>query len=180
MTTVYLDIETSALRANEGRIVAIGILKGKNPEVRFSVSLEEESIILDWLKRELDGCDLLVTWNGSSFDIPFILSRALFHRIHIPSLLRVQSLDLYEWSKSHLHLSSHRLESVARFLGINVLGNFHGGDMPSLYKLAESGDEEAKRLIMEHCREDLTVLKGVHERLKPLVEVSGWILPPRE
>jgi uncharacterized protein YprB with RNaseH-like and TPR domain len=177
MATVYLDIETSGLKANEGRIVAIGIMKGESPEVRYAASLDEETALLDWLRRELEGCETLVTWNGSSFDIPFILSRAAFHRMNMGRLLRLPSLDLYEWSKAHLLLSSHRLEAVARFLGINAIGSFHGGDVPSLCKLADMGDAEAKRIVVEHCREDLMLLKRVHERLRPLVEGSGWMLP---
>ncbi|MEM2878885.1 MAG: ribonuclease H-like domain-containing protein [Candidatus Hadarchaeales archaeon] len=177
MKVAYLDIETTALKANEGRIVAIGLMKGDNLEVKFGTTVEDESLMLEWLKRELEGCDLLVTWNGESFDIPFILSRAVFHGIQMRPLLQVHSLDLYEWSKSHLLLSSHRLEAVARFIGISVMGNFHGGDVPTLTKLAEGGDEDARRMIVEHCREDILLLRRVHERLRPMIGHSGWMGP---
>lgn len=165
----YLDIETNTKKANEGMVVAIGLLTDDKPEVRFAGTLEEERKALEWLREKLKGCELLVTWYGSGFDIPFLLTRALVHNVDLTKLAELQMLDLCEWSRANLLLSSYKLSSVARFLGVNMSTNFHGGDVLTLFKLVERGDFEARRLIVEHCKEDLTLLKRIHERLKPLV-----------
>ena len=170
----YLDIETTSLKASDGMVVAIGLLKGEKPEVRFAGNLQEERVALEWFRRELEGCTTLVTWNGAEFDVPFLFTRAVFHKIDLGKLLEVSMLDLYGWCRGHMILSSYKLESVGRFLNINKSQMFHGGDVLTLFKLVEQGDFEARKLIVEHCKEDIVLLKLVHERLKPLVERSGW------
>ncbi len=179
MAACYLDIETSGTKANQGAVIAIGLLMDDEPEVRFADSFEEEGKALEWLRDKLEGCDLIVTWYGSGFDIPFLSTRALAHNVDLTKLAEIPMLDLCEWSRANLLLSSHSLESVARFLGINWSKEFRGTDILALFKLVERGDLEARRLIVEHCKEDIAVLKLVHERLKPLVERSGWGLPRR-
>lgn len=169
---MFLDIETSAVKADRGMIVAVGLLKGEEPEVKFADTPEEERKVLEWLRDELKGCNKLVTWFGPGFDIPFLLARAAFHQVDLSKLIEIPMLDLCEWSRGHLLLSSYRLSSVARFLGIQKPANFHGADVLTLFKLVERGDLEARRLIVEHCKEDIVVLKRVHEKLKPQVERS--------
>jgi len=163
-------------------IIAIGILTDDEPEVMFAESFEEERRALEWLKDKLEDCETLVTWYGSGFDIPFLVTRALAHDIDLTELNEIPMLDLCQWSRANLTLSSYSLESVARFFDISGgkgFKEFRGTDILALFKLAERGDHEARRLIVEHCKEDITVLKLVHERLKPLVEHSGRGWPRR-
>jgi uncharacterized protein YprB with RNaseH-like and TPR domain len=171
---VYLDIETTSLKASDGMVVAIGVLKGEKPEVRFAGTLQEEKAALEWLCKELEGCTALVTWNGAEFDIPFLFTRSILHNIDVGRLLEIPMLDLYQWCRGHMLLSSYKQEAVGRFLGVDTSQPFHGGDVLTLFKLVEQGDVEARRLIVEHCREDIILLKRIHERLKQQVERSGW------
>ncbi len=174
---MYLDIETSAKTASDGMVIAIGVMTGEEPEVRFADSFEEERKALIWFREKLEGCDMVVTWFGTGFDIPFLLSRSIIHGVDLAKLTELPMLDLYEWSRAKLLLTSYSLESVARFLGVrggSGFKEFHGADILSLFKLVERGDNESRRLIVEHCKEDVVVLKLVHDRLKPLVAHSGW------
>lgn len=166
MATMYLDIETSSLKASDGIIIAIGLMSGEVPEVRFSDSLEEERKSLEWLKTKLEDCDMLVTWYGSGFDVPFIVTRALYHNIDISRLTELPMLDLHEWSRANLLLGSYSLESVSRFLGVGKSKEFHGEDISALYRMVERGNFEARKLIVDHCKDDILMLKQVHERLK--------------
>ena len=177
----YLDIETNSKTANDGIVIAIGLLMGDDePEVRFADSFGEEGKALEWLRGKLKNCEMIVTWYGSGFDIPFLLTRALAHNIDLSKLTEIPMLDLCEWSRANLLLSSYSLESVARFLGISGgkgFKEFRGTDIVALFKLVERGDLEPRKLIVEHCKEDIVMLKLVHERLKPLVERSWWGSP---
>jgi len=181
MVTAYLDIETNSKTASDGMVIAIGLLMdGDEPEVRFADSFEEEGKALEWLRGKLKDCEMTVTWYGSGFDIPFLSTRALSHNIDLSKLTETPMLDLCEWSRANLLLSSYSLESVARFLGISGgkgFKEFRGTDIIALFKLVERGNLEARKLIVEHCKEDIVVLKLVHERLKPMVERSWWGSP---
>ncbi|MFN4133891.1 MAG: ribonuclease H-like domain-containing protein [Candidatus Hadarchaeales archaeon] len=172
MVRVYLDIETTSQKADDGMIIAIGIIKGDVPEVKFIESFEEEKRALEWLGRELKDCDEIVTWYGSGFDIPFLITRAVFHGIEL-NITGIPMLDLCEWSRGVLLLNRYSLEAVANFLGIKWSKDFHGGDILSLFKLAKRGNLEARKFIVDHCREDILVLKKVHEKLSWLIEDSG-------
>ncbi len=172
MVLAYLDIETSSLKASDGIVIAIGLMPGEDPEVRFADSLEEERRALEWLKSKLEGCDTLVTWYGSGFDIPFLVTRALFHSMDISKLTEIPMLDLHEWSRANLLLGSYSLESVSRFLGVGKFKDFKGEDIRALFRMVERGNVEARKLIVDHCRDDIIMLKSVHERLKAHVDRS--------
>lgn len=164
---VFLDIETTSRRADQGWIVAIGLLKAGEPEVKFAETAEEEKRVLEWLREELEGCDELVTWFGSGFDIPFLLARAALLDVDLRVLTEIRATDLCEWCRKHILLSSYRLESVANFFGIGRHFEFVGSDVPTLFKLARLGKHEARKLIVDHCKDDLLLLKQIHERVKP-------------
>lgn len=164
--TAYLDIETTARKADEGMVVAVGILIGDEPEIVFAETLEEEKRILLWLKEKIKECGLLVTWYGSGFDIPFLITRGITHGIDLSGLGEIPMLDLCEWCRANLLLSSNSLQSVAKFLGVWEAGNFSGADVGTLFKMSSRGDFEARRQIVQHCREDLIALKRVHEKLE--------------
>lgn len=164
----YLDIETTSRKASEGMVIAIGLLKdGEEPKVRFADSFEEERKALEWLQEELKGCERIITWFGSGFDIPFLMSRAALHNVDLSTLSETSMLDLFDWCRGHMLLSSYKLESVARFFGIQRILEFHGGDVGALFKLVRRGNLETRKLIVDHCKEDLLLLKRVYERLKP-------------
>ena len=180
MVVAYLDIETNSRKADVGMVIAIGLLTDDEPEVMFADSPKEERRVLEWLRDKIKDCDELVTWYGSGFDLPFLLTRAVAHGVDLSRLAKLKMLDLCEWSRANLLLTSYSLESVAKFLGVSGgrgFKEFRGTDILALFKLVERGDLEARKLIVEHCKEDIVVLKLVHEKLKPMVERLGQGLP---
>ncbi|MEM2250863.1 MAG: ribonuclease H-like domain-containing protein [Candidatus Hadarchaeales archaeon] len=168
MKTLYLDIETTSRKADEGMIIAIGVLTGDEPEVVFAETLEEEKRILLWLKDKLKDCELIITWYGSGFDIPFLITRGIVHGLDMSQLEEIPMLDLCEWCKAKLLLSSNSLQAVAKFLGVWEAGNFSGADVGTLFKMSSKGNFEARRQIVQHCREDLLALKRVHGKLEQI------------
>jgi uncharacterized protein YprB with RNaseH-like and TPR domain len=167
---IYLDIETVGSKADEGEVVAIGLLKGEEAKVKFVGSPEEERELLEWLKAELEDRETIVTWYGSGFDVPYLLARAALLGVDIRPLTKSPKLDLCEWCRHNLRLSSYALESVARFFGFERKVKFTGRDVPPLYRLAREGDENARSLIVQHCEDDLWLLKRVYEKVRLYAE----------
>lgn len=162
---IFLDIETSAAKANKGRITAIGILKGEKATVKPAWKLEDERPLLEWLNSKL-GDEKVVTWYGSGFDIPFLLTRMALLEVSPEPLLEAPKMDLYQRCEESLSFSSYSLESVARFFGISPKYEFSGKDMLALFKLSKEGDEDAKSAILNHCEDDIWMLKKVYDRVK--------------
>jgi uncharacterized protein YprB with RNaseH-like and TPR domain len=69
----YLDIETTGLSPEEGRITVIGIHLVDGDSQSF-VQLVGDDITAESLLAALEGVSLLHTYNGSRFDLPFINS----------------------------------------------------------------------------------------------------------
>jgi len=160
----YLDIETTGKRADEGMVVAIGLLK-EQPAVRTCLNLREERRALEWLAEQLEGITCLITWFGSGFDLPFLKARAAVQRVDMRKLCELPTLDLCEWCRKNLLLSKYSLEAVANYFGLSRRVPFEGADVGALFKLAEAGDHSALRRIVEHCTEDLLLLRGIRRRL---------------
>lgn len=166
----YLDIETEGQKADEGGVVAVGIWL-RRPEVRLCLTKEQEKSALQWLARQLEEVDLLVTWFGSGFDLPFLMARASLLNVSLRSLRQIRHLDLCEWCRKNLLLSRYSLEHVAKFFGYRRRVPFQGADMSALIKQARRGDKRAADWIKEHCLEDLTLLRKIYRRLSKSLEL---------
>ena len=91
---VVLDIETSSLEADAGIVVGAGLLleTGKSEYFEAKRTDQEKSLLVKLLKR-LEVCDVVVTWSGRGFDIPFLTTRLLKHGLNPLPLLAKTHLD---------------------------------------------------------------------------------------
>ncbi len=77
---LYLDIETTGISAQEGQVTIVGLYRNG----RMSTLIRGESLSQERLQEELDRSDLLVTFFGSVFDIPFLQNQFRGLRVSIP------------------------------------------------------------------------------------------------
>src|SRR3989344_4436361 len=121
---VFLDIETTGLDFRSDDITVIGLFDGVNTKTMI------KGINLDYgkLKDELKKYKLIVTFNGSSFDVPFINKK-------YPGLLPdVPNFDIKSVTE-RLGLIGG-LKSIEKFLGIKrneIIERFYGGDALTLW-----------------------------------------------
>jgi hypothetical protein len=79
---LFLDIETLGLYDSPVIIVGIGFFKNKKLHIRefFARDLEEEIAIFEHLRTKiLPNFKTFITYNGRSFDIPYIANRFLYY-----------------------------------------------------------------------------------------------------
>jgi len=169
---LFLDIETTGRKADSGQITAIGIIKDDKIEVKFVDSLENEKDVLTWLKKELKDCNMIVSWFGSGFDLPYILSRAIINDLDLHELLEIPSLDLCKFCQNNLSLTKYSLVEVAKSFDVPKNSEISGKDMLTLYIKAVRGDEKAKKTIIEHCLGDLETLKKIYQKLEPYLSLT--------
>lgn len=103
--------------------------------------------LVDDMKR----FDVLVTFNGSRFDIPYSRTRALKHKFDYPKYGDIKHIDLYYMVKYKLKLGHNSLESACRLFGIK--GKNHVDF--AIWQRAGYGDEKALAYILNHCRKDV-------------------------
>ncbi len=86
---IFLDTETSSLAGGTGTIpfmVGYGAFNETGFLVRqyFLREPSEELAMLHDLTRAMNGCELLVSFNGKSFDVPLLNARHVINRVQSP------------------------------------------------------------------------------------------------
>src|SRR2546427_1858376 len=168
---VILDIETTSLEADAGTLVSAGLISdiGRGEYLEARRTSEERPLLLKLAKR-LENYNVMVTWNGRSFDIPFLTTRLMKHGLDPRPFLRKPHIDLADVVKSRLRLTFTYLDHVCDFFQIDRKKGPMGLDVPHLYVRALEGDKKALSSIRDHCLDDLRATRQVFLKLKPLVE----------
>ncbi len=157
--SVFLDIEAEGVGRNAD-ITVIGIFDGLDTKTMI------KGINMDYhvLKSELSKYKLIITFNGSSFDIPFIKKR-------YDILPDVPAIDIRHCC-SRIGLTGG-LKNIEKNLGIGrneIIEKFHGGDPLALWKMYKAtGDDYYLKLLVEYNEDDCVNLKKImnhcYERL---------------
>lgn len=164
----FLDIEASNLSADFGIILCYAIKQYKSRSFLGKVITKEDLTtsldknVVKQLIEDMKQFDLLVTYYGTKFDIPFIRTRALSLGVPFPPFGSIQHKDMYYAAKMKLRLSSNRLENVGRV----ILGKTKKTRIESKYWIkALQGDEASLVYIFDHCLRDVADLESVYNKL---------------
>lgn len=160
---VFLDIETTSLYNSQPLFLA-GLLctdrDGLSLRQFFARSYEEEAALIEAVIAELQPFRVLVTYNGRSFDLPYLNGRAAAHRID-SRLCRVH-LDLLHHARRRYRsdLPDCKLVTVQE----NILGQMRGEDVPGemvprlYHDFVRTQNPEVIRVVIEHNAMDLLAL----------------------
>jgi len=136
----FLDTETTGLSGGTGTcafLVGVGVIDPEGFRVRlfFMRDYDEETAMLAGLVEFLEDYDVLVTYNGKSYDAPLLETRFRLRRIANP-LPRLQHLDLLHGARSlwKLRMESCRLAHLEnQILGVEREGDLPGEMIPYCY-----------------------------------------------
>ncbi|HTY81269.1 MAG TPA: ribonuclease H-like domain-containing protein [Dehalococcoidales bacterium] len=156
----YLDIETTGLSPSGCEITVIGLHFCRENGTDFK-QLVGKDITRDAIMEALEGVDILYTYNGSRFDLPFINAElGLNLEAHFPH----RDLMYDCWGKKLYG----GLKGVEKQLGIGrKLPDMNGWEAVKLWwKYVESFDLEALNKLCEYNKEDVVNLQTLKEKLK--------------
>lgn len=164
------DIETTGLSAQRGnKIIMTACLIPNSKGVTITQFLaenpyEEDRVIMatmDFLKDE--SVDYLITYNGASFDIPFMKQRLATK--NLPYVLNMYEFDLYNFIRSNTGLKSQigslSQKNVEQYFGIssNRKDVISGRESVKLFaEYAINQDSVIEKIILTHNREDVLQL----------------------
>jgi len=149
---VYLDIETTGLYQGVDEITVIGLYDGKTAKTFV------QGINLVEFESEINTYELVITFNGAQFDLPFI--RRQFPSIFLPPA----HIDLRFFLKKLGY--SGGLKAIEKSFDLHrasAIEGMDGYEAVLLWKAYQWGDESALERLIQYNTADI-----VH--LKPLME----------
>mgnify|MGYP000917604695 FL=1 len=122
-----------------------------------------DKFLIEQFVEVLNEADLIVAHNGDNFDLKWLKTRALFHRI--PMLPNYKQFDTLKLAKAKLYLNSNRLDYISKFLGFE--GKIQ--TTPDLWnKVVMLNDRNAMKDMLDYCDEDVRQLENVYNELQYL------------
>lgn len=124
---------------------------------------QDDRFLIEQFVEVLNESDLIIAHNGDRFDIKWLKTRALYHRI--PMLPNYKQFDTLKVAKSKLYLNSNRLDYIAKFLG------YEGKNKTSIDLWTDimfKKCPKAMETMLEYCDEDVRQLEKVYNELKYL------------
>lgn len=174
---VFLDIETTGLSPMRSFIYLIWLvfidLKRKLMHITQLIAedRDEEEEILKLTKERLKGYKTVVTYNGNSFDLPFIAKRSERYGIEP---IAMDSFDMYEKLRLHkdtLKLDGLKQKNIEKKLGITREDRYNGGECISFYKdYVKNKNQESFNRFVLHNYDDLLYMPATMSILDLLDE----------
>jgi uncharacterized protein YprB with RNaseH-like and TPR domain len=152
------DIETTGLPASYSHMLAWCMLDRDTGKIASDIVTRKEARdkhdvrVTQSAIKEIEKYDRIVGYYSSRFDIPYVRSRALKHKLIFPAYRDLYHTDLYFVARSKFRLHSNRLKAICEFLSIPA--KTHPFTM-DLWERAGAGEAEALKTVLTHCEEDV-------------------------
>ena len=163
-----IDIETLGL--SERPIILLGIAKPTKDAVctnQFLLrDIQDEPSAIWALVSQLEPKLSLITYNGRSFDVPYIKQRLAYYGLD--ASLENPHFDVLHFTRRALRhkLSDCRLETVEKYLGIKREINIPGALVPHFYDTyLRTRNVGPLVAIVEHNKQDLLTLGTLFSKL---------------
>lgn len=108
--------------------------------------------------------DELIAHNGDRFDLPWIRTRCLYHRL--PMFPNYTTLDTLKSARSKFRFNSNRLDYIAKFLGVGqkINTSFNLWKEIVLEKNKKSLGE-----MVKYCKGDVETLEKIYNEISPYI-----------
>jgi uncharacterized protein YprB with RNaseH-like and TPR domain len=169
----YFDIEAGGLKANFDYMLTYAI-KTRNKEEYHTGIIQKKNIqnytfdkdLLKQLIKDLYKYDIIMTYYGTRYDIPFIRTRAMSWNLDFPVFGEVKHKDVYYMVRNKMCLHKNSLESACAILNIPGKNHIKG----NYWMRAIVGDSKALDYVMSHNLKDVRILEKLHKRLEVFVK----------
>lgn len=160
--SLFFDIETTGLNAQYNRVISINTLYCENGTIYinqlFSDNANDEKMILNSFNNILKNIDFIITYNGNSFDLPFLAKRINFNSLDITfdDYCKLDLLKEIRKIKSKITLNNYKLKTVESYFNIAREDTLSGKDIIKLYtSYLLNQKKEYRNLILQHNYEDV-------------------------
>ncbi len=172
---LFMDIETLGLKSVP--LILIGVSRFENKKITVEQfllrDLDDEVSALEAFNSTVDEDTIFVSFNGQTFDIPYIKDRLNHHQIKTD--LQRNHLDLMHFSRRAWknHLPNCKLQTIEKHLfDFEREDDVPSSMVPSFYKTyLETGNIGTLIPIVEHNKEDVITLARILSRLNTEMDI---------
>jgi uncharacterized protein YprB with RNaseH-like and TPR domain len=179
-SVAVFDIETSNLNADFGIILCAVIMDVNTKEIKilrwdempeFKKDRSSDKQLCQAIKKELESYDVIIGYNSSKFDIPFLNTRLIKNGCEM--LTGIKHIDLLYSVRYHLKLSRNTLENLTDFLETKDRKTKVDGSQwtKALVMAGTPKGKKAMDYIVEHCVYDVKTLAEVFGEIKDTIKV---------
>lgn len=184
MRIVAFDIETTSLNALMGGLLCVSFkpiaisrdFTNSSEECKaYTFRLddrkyrgkdwEDDSKLVDGVVRELEGYDVIVSWNGKMFDVRFLKAKCAEYGL-VPPRLRWH-LDAMWIVRNGMRIGSSKLINVQKYLHLAEEKTEIAWED---WRKASRGVRKALDEVVAHCEADVEVTAEAYWRLLPYVK----------
>lgn len=151
---VFFDIETTGFAAETSYLYLIGCIYYRDSSFQliqwFSEDIKEEKDLLVSFFEFVKNYELLVHYNGSGFDIPYLTKKCMLLGLDY-TFEGLESFDIYKKIspyKKVFRLTNYKLKSLESFLKISRKDSCDGGELIPIYQ-SYLGKKHYERLRMK-------------------------------
>lgn len=123
----------------------------------------DKELLSQFIKIANDA-DELIAHNGDRYDIKWIRTRCLKHRL--PMLSQYKTLDTLKKAKSHFLFNSNKLDYIAQFTEVGKKLDTGGFQ---LWIDVMNGDKKALKKMAKYCEQDVLVLEEVYNTMSSYI-----------
>lgn len=125
---------------------------------------QDDKKMLEQFVKVANTAEELTGHNSDKFDLPWILTRCLFHKI--PMFPVYNTIDTLQHSRRKFKFNSNRLDYIAKYLGFDGKTDT---DFDMWKSIVLSDDREALAKMVEYCKNDVIILEKVYNELSKYV-----------
>lgn len=160
--SVFIDIETTGLSKMYSEIISITLLLHNDARYKiyqiFCQYKTDQSQALKYLRDLIRSKKYIITYNGNSFDIPFLEEKAkqFGSDLNFESLTKIDLYILMKKLKYKINIVDLKLKTVEEYLCIERNDTIGGMDVVTLYEAYKlEPRKEFSTLILRHNYEDV-------------------------
>ena len=126
--------------------------------------LEDDRRVVKSLYDLICQADIIVAYNGRTFDIPYMNQRFLVYGF--PPYVPTHVIDPYETAKTIFRFSSNKMDNIATQLGLQnkIKTDFN------LWKGCVAGDKKCLNDMLTYNKQDVVVLEEIYCKLMPWIK----------
>lgn len=137
-----------------------------SPKIGFwSTWQHGKEVMLEKAYDLIDAADIIVHYNGSSFDLPHLKREWWLAEKQPPAPYR--QIDLLKEIRGNFKMTSNKLDFVAQQAGVGKKVSHSGHE---LWVGIMQGDPKAQKLMEKYNRGDVRITKDLYTRVRPWIK----------